>query len=640
MTASDNLDEINPTKALKLGYQLLAGLCVISLVVALAAGMFIRQSETEYLTSLLEQENQKKFSLLLLSALENVISEDVPQIETTLNQLIRRDPDIRFLQIRNAAGKTLFSWRSSEPIDDSAAGDLVYAKDIMFAGQRFGKFNAVWDSSRAARQVQARAFNIAIALGAVCFVLGLLFYTLIVAFAITPIQKISQRVEKYRQGIYNGGSPTPLPRFASLELRNFLYGRDPDIRFLQIRNAAGKTLFSWRSSEPIDDSAAGDLVYAKDIMFAGQRFGKFNAVWDSSRAARQVQARAFNIAIALGAVCFVLGLLFYTLIVAFAITPIQKISQRVEKYRQGIYNGGSPTPLPRFASLELYNLYSSVNALRDFLTQNERRQAELMAAKDYAESANRAKSEFLANMSHELRTPLNAINGFSEMMVTKTFGELGNDIYESYAQNIHTSGVHLTSLINDILDISKIEAGKADLSFGEVDVVEVVESCLSLLHPMADEKNIQISAENAPDLQSIPADAQRVRQIILNLLSNAIKFTPEGGSVRIFTSLHPEAGVVVTTTDTGIGINSQNIARILQPFEQIESAFARSQSGSGLGLPVSKAFVELHGGELDITSIEGSGTQVTFNLPIVESRRAEYQTGEEPEIQPNSAVNS
>ena len=227
-------------------------------------------------------------------------------------------------------------------------------------------------------------------------------------------------------------------------------------------------------------------------------------------------------------------------------------------------------------------------------------------------------------MSHELRTPLNAINGFSEMMMTKTFGDVGNEIYATYAENIHRSGVHLTGLIDSILDLSKIEAGKATLFYEDLDIAAEIQSCIALMYPMAEEKNITITMQGGSDLPTVPADEQRVRQIMLNLLSNAVKFSHDKGTVHVDVSHHPTDGIVVTTRDTGIGIKPEEISRILEPFEQIENSLSRSRPGTGLGLPVSK--IELHGGKITVTSVEGAGTEVTFNLPIVQARLAD--TGE------------
>jgi two-component system cell cycle sensor histidine kinase PleC len=230
-----------------------------------------------------------------------------------------------------------------------------------------------------------------------------------------------------------------------------------------------------------------------------------------------------------------------------------------------------------------------------------------------AEQANRSKSEFLANMSHELRTPLNAINGFSEMMIQNIFGPLGHERYTEYANDIYNSGQHLLSLINDILDMSKIEAGKMVLSAEPVVPMDLIEQCLRLVSARAAEKNINIVLEGE-DLPEIEADPRAIKQVLLNLLSNAVKFTPEDGRVTV-RGFNAVDGVVLQISDTGIGIPEEDLPRLGRPFEQIEAHHSRKHEGSGLGLALSKSLVELHGGTLRIDSTLGKGTTVSFTLP-------------------------
>ncbi|MFN3834279.1 MAG: ATP-binding protein [Glycocaulis sp.] len=230
-----------------------------------------------------------------------------------------------------------------------------------------------------------------------------------------------------------------------------------------------------------------------------------------------------------------------------------------------------------------------------------------------AEEANRSKSEFLANMSHELRTPLNAIIGFSEMMKTQMFGPLGHDRYVEYAGDIHNSGGHLLSLINDILDMSKVEAGKFNLQTEPVHAGEVIEQCMRLVSARAQEKNLQVRVE-ADGIPEVEADPRALKQILINLMTNAVKFTPEGGRV-IVRAFEAADGIVLQVADTGIGIAEEDLPRLGRPFEQIESQHSKSHQGSGLGLALSKSLVELHGGELRIDSILGQGTTVSFTIP-------------------------
>jgi two-component system cell cycle sensor histidine kinase PleC len=260
--------------------------------------------------------------------------------------------------------------------------------------------------------------------------------------------------------------------------------------------------------------------------------------------------------------------------------------------------------------------------LRKAVANLEKSQAELSelarkyeAEKVRAEGANQAKSEFLANMSHELRTPLNAINGFSEIMLAEMFGPLGDGRYRDYAQDILNSGQHLLALINDILDMSKIEAGKMTLRFEPVSIEEVAEEAVRLIQPRADTAGLELTLE-LPPLPNVEADYRAVKQVLLNLLSNAVKFTPRGGSVDIRAEALGENGVRVIVHDTGIGIASEDLARLARPFEQIESQHSKTQQGTGLGLALSKALVEMHGGALELDSAPGRGTTVSVRLPL------------------------
>ena len=242
-----------------------------------------------------------------------------------------------------------------------------------------------------------------------------------------------------------------------------------------------------------------------------------------------------------------------------------------------------------------------------------------------AEEANRSKSEFLANMSHELRTPLNAIIGFSEMMQKQIFGPLGHDRYIEYAGDIHNSGGLLLSLINDILDMSKIEAGKLTLQTEPLDPAALVEQCVRLIGARAQEKSLQVRAE-CSDLPEVEADPRALKQILLNLLSNAVKFTPEGGRV-VIRGFEAADGIVLQVADTGIGIAEEDLPRLGRPFEQIESQHSKSYQGSGLGLALSKSLIELHGGELRIDSVLGKGTTVSFTVPAHQTDHSGEESG-------------
>ncbi len=266
------------------------------------------------------------------------------------------------------------------------------------------------------------------------------------------------------------------------------------------------------------------------------------------------------------------------------------------------------------------------------LQQSQDQLAELArkyeAEKVRAETANTAKSEFLANMSHELRTPLNAINGFSEIMVGELFGPLGDKRYVEYAQDILSSGQHLLALINDILDMAKIEAGKLSLKLEPMHIEELADDALRLMRNRAETAGLELRLE-FPPLPEIEADYRAVKQVLLNLLSNAIKFTPRGGSVTVAAKLEmgPEGERVrIAVRDTGIGIAAHDLERLAKPFEQIESQLSKSQQGTGLGLALTKSLVEMHGGVLEIESEPGKGTSVSFTVPLRRPGEAEGKT--------------
>jgi two-component system cell cycle sensor histidine kinase PleC len=230
-----------------------------------------------------------------------------------------------------------------------------------------------------------------------------------------------------------------------------------------------------------------------------------------------------------------------------------------------------------------------------------------------AEDASRAKSAFLANMSHELRTPLNAVIGFSEIMSTQLFGPLGDERYVSYAKDIHASGQLLLDLINDVLDMAKIEAGKLNLSPRPLDPLDAVEQAVRLVRRRAEEKGLQLLVD-APDLPEIEADHRAVKQMLLNLLSNAVKFTEKGGI--LVEARATRTGISLRVIDTGRGIPKEHLHRLARPFEQVESDQAREQPGTGLGLALTKSLAEMHGGRLELESQEGRGTVVTIYLPL------------------------
>ncbi len=249
------------------------------------------------------------------------------------------------------------------------------------------------------------------------------------------------------------------------------------------------------------------------------------------------------------------------------------------------------------------------------MTERRRHEVELTQARDSAEAANRAKSRFLANMSHELRTPLNAIIGFSDVMRAEMFGALGNARYREYAGLIHDSGQHLLDLIADVLDMSKIEAGKYELAFAVVDLPGLIGQVMETMRLAAERAGVRLSADVPDPCPKLKADRRALRQILLNLLSNAVKFTPRGGEVGL-TLRSADGGVSLVIHDSGIGIAPADLARLGRPFEQASGAYERKESGTGLGLALVKSLTEMHGGTMKIESALGHGTQVELSFPV------------------------
>jgi two-component system cell cycle sensor histidine kinase PleC len=243
------------------------------------------------------------------------------------------------------------------------------------------------------------------------------------------------------------------------------------------------------------------------------------------------------------------------------------------------------------------------------------REEQLHAALAAAEEAGQAKSNFLALMSHELRTPLNAIIGFSEVLSGELFGPHQIARYGEYARDIHGAGRHLLALINDILDLSKTEAGKLDLDLEPVDLTALFEDCARLMRDRASERGVKLSIVVAEDLPMLQADALRIRQIVLNLLSNSVKFTPAGGKVDLLAGIANDGGVVIAVQDTGIGMAPEMIPIALEPFRQIASPLSRNVEGTGLGLSLVKSLTERHGGRIEIQSTPGAGTIVRLRFP-------------------------
>ena len=245
----------------------------------------------------------------------------------------------------------------------------------------------------------------------------------------------------------------------------------------------------------------------------------------------------------------------------------------------------------------------------------DKKSRELEAALLDVESASRAKSEFLANVSHELRTPLNSIMGFSDLLKDRSFGEL-NEKQRSYASYIHSSGEQLLNLINDVLDLSRIETGRAAIKLDKIKLADTIKDVLLIFKDKAANNNIEITIEIEKEIKSIEADEHKIKQVLSNLLSNAIKFTPAGGSIHIRARMPQTDFVEASVEDTGIGIKPEDIPKLFKPFSHLESVYTKTTKGIGLGLALAKRLVELHGGKIWVESKYGKGSKFIFTIPV------------------------
>lgn len=329
----------------------------------------------------------------------------------------------------------------------------------------------------------------------------------------------------------------------------------------------------------------------------------------------ELQAAAAHVrifAIGMAAMGLLIAAIISWLLAGLVTRPISRVEATAQKLTQG--DLGARVTLSGHEPKELSSLGLYFNRMAE---QIETDREVLAAALNEARAADRAKSEFLANVSHELRTPLNAIIGFSELMKTEPYGSIGDERYAGYVDDIQQSGHHLRDVINDILDLSTAQAEDALLPLKPVDVASVIESAVQMVGQQARNDRVSLSSVIAMDTGVIASNERRLRQILLNLLSNAIKFTPPEGSVEVRSRRDDPSGkVVISVSDTGIGIEPDDLAVALAPFGQVDSTLSRRFEGTGLGLPLARAFAVKLGGTLDIKSTPGAGTTVTITFPL------------------------
>lgn len=388
-------------------------------------------------------------------------------------------------------------------------------------------------------------------------------------------------------------------------------GSDDQLVRIAIENESAGISVDWRAPRnPISRAA---VQHARDIMIGDERIGQITIVRDSSMAHARVDAMTETIYWIVGSALFVLSVVTLGCIEVMVIQPVGLVSGRLKCILD------DPTIEPEWRtgviSSDIQRLEEAVGFLRKALLKGQQDEHRLRVATDEAVMASRAKSEFLANMSHELRTPLNSIIGFSEMIKLERLGELGNKKYVEYAQDIHGSGSHLLQIINDILDLSKVEAGKLELREEPVDIDHMTTACLSIVRERALEKNITVQTRIDPAFPPLSIDELRIRQALINLVGNAIKFTPDGGSVVVEAARSSNDLPYLRVIDNGIGIAPEDIEKAMEPFGQADGSLNRRYEGSGLGLPLTKALVELHDGRIEIDSAEGVGTTVTLVFP-------------------------
>ena len=280
-------------------------------------------------------------------------------------------------------------------------------------------------------------------------------------------------------------------------------------------------------------------------------------------------------------------------------------NESCEEINTRLFGSGLSSPLQGYIVTEngsYFGLGAAATLMRVMAGLTERRAQDLERQRQRAEAANQSKTKFLATMSHELRTPLNAIIGFADLIRMELYGEMQPPRYQEYIADIHKSGVHLLGMINELLDMAKIEAGRTELHETQIIIPEIVDEVVRMMRPSVTENGLSLAVELAEDLPAIFADEQQIRRILVNLVSNAVKFTPAQGKITVSANIASDGGMTIAVRDTGIGIPVDKLQKVLEPFEQVENSFTRTRAGTGLGLPFAKAMAEAHDGTLCLES--------------------------------------
>lgn len=474
------------------------------------------------------------------------------------------------------------------------------------------------------------------ALAVVALVIGIVGARIVVRFegdrlATMLTVEIEQRFRLFALSLKDDVISEDLPRLET-NFRDFVQ-MDASLLSVHLANEKKRSLFTWRrplSGNPSSKNGSDEILrLSMPISHGGELFGAVSAEWSMAPIHALISERMGVLAIAFTAIAGLISLFGYWVVSAFAIKPIGRIVRQLREFRDNRFD--SVVPLSRSAAREIADLDHAANALGDFLKHRERREMELHAARDAAEAASRTKSAFLANMSHELRTPLNAIIGFSELIQMQTLGPLGNEKYVEYLHDIHLAGQRLLAVVNDILDIARVEMGSLKLDVGKFSLKPILGVCLTAARGEAKAKRIDLREHLPAHLPALNADEQKLKQAVSNILSNAVKFTPEGGRVTMTVEWHPTLGIAISIADTGTGIPSDKLESVLAPFGQVDMSLARKYEGAGLGLPLAKALVELQGGTLTLTSEVGVGTEVRITLP---PERLALDSPAEPSVPP------